>query len=118
MGRICPEKGFHIALDAAREAGVPLLLAGGVFAYPEHRRYFAEAIAPRLGLVGEGGEQLGGAQRIESDAGFRLLPREAVEERTAGSEPDGSRIRSLVVVDTVTQHPTLCRSKSGSKPLR
>lgn len=48
MGRICPEKGFHLALDAAKAAGVPMLLAGQVFSYPEHRRYFDEAIRPRL----------------------------------------------------------------------
>jgi glycosyltransferase involved in cell wall biosynthesis len=48
LGRICPEKGFHLALDAARRARVPLLLAGSVFPYPEHRRYFEEEIRPRL----------------------------------------------------------------------
>jgi glycosyltransferase involved in cell wall biosynthesis len=48
LGRICPEKGFHLALDAARVAGVPLLLAGSVFPYPAHQRYFAEEILPRL----------------------------------------------------------------------
>jgi glycosyltransferase involved in cell wall biosynthesis len=48
LGRICPEKGLHIALDAARRAGRTLLLAGEVFPYPEHERYFREEIAPRL----------------------------------------------------------------------
>ncbi|HVX42026.1 MAG TPA: glycosyltransferase [Gemmatimonadaceae bacterium] len=49
LGRICPEKGFHIAMDAARRAGVPMLLAGQVFPYPEHERYFTDLILPRLG---------------------------------------------------------------------
>jgi glycosyltransferase involved in cell wall biosynthesis len=49
IGRICPEKGFHLALDAAAAAGVPMLLAGQVFPYAEHRRYFDEQIRPRLG---------------------------------------------------------------------
>jgi glycosyltransferase involved in cell wall biosynthesis len=48
LGRICPEKGFHIALDAARRAGVPLLLAGQTFPYEAHETYFAREIAPRL----------------------------------------------------------------------
>ena len=48
LGRICPEKGFHIALDAAQRAGVPLLLAGQTFPYAAHERYFAREIAPRL----------------------------------------------------------------------
>jgi glycosyltransferase involved in cell wall biosynthesis len=49
LGRICPEKGFHIALDAAKRAGVPLLLAGQTFPYEAHETYFAREIAPRLG---------------------------------------------------------------------
>ncbi len=48
LGRICPEKGQHLALDAARAAGVALLLGGEVFPYPEHRDYFAREVAPRL----------------------------------------------------------------------
>jgi glycosyltransferase involved in cell wall biosynthesis len=48
LGRICYEKGFHIALDAARRAGVPLLLAGETFRYEAHEKYFAQEIAPRL----------------------------------------------------------------------
>jgi glycosyltransferase involved in cell wall biosynthesis len=48
LGRICPEKGFHIALDAAQRAGVPLLLAGQTFPYEAHETYFAREIAPRL----------------------------------------------------------------------
>jgi glycosyltransferase involved in cell wall biosynthesis len=48
LGRICPEKGYHLALDAAARAGVDLILAGCVFDYPAHRRYFREQILPRL----------------------------------------------------------------------
>jgi glycosyltransferase involved in cell wall biosynthesis len=48
LGRVCPEKGFHLALDAARLANVALLIGGRVYAYPEHERYFREEIAPRL----------------------------------------------------------------------
>lgn len=48
LGRICPEKGFHLALDAAARARVPLLLAGHVFPYETHERYFASEILPRL----------------------------------------------------------------------
>jgi glycosyltransferase involved in cell wall biosynthesis len=49
LGRICPEKGFHLAIDAADAAGVRLILAGRVFPYPEHVAYFRSEIAPRLG---------------------------------------------------------------------
>jgi rhodanese-related sulfurtransferase len=48
LGRMCEEKGFHLALDAAARARVPLLLAGAVHPFPEHVRYFEERIRPRL----------------------------------------------------------------------
>lgn len=49
LGRICVEKGFHLALDAARAAGSRFILAGEVFPHAEHQRYFADQIRPRLG---------------------------------------------------------------------
>jgi len=49
LGRICAEKGQHLGLAAARMAGVPLLLGGRVFPYPEHEAYFAREVAPLLG---------------------------------------------------------------------
>jgi glycosyltransferase involved in cell wall biosynthesis len=48
LGRICPEKGFHIGLDAARRAGVGLLLGGQVYPYEAHERHFRDEILPRL----------------------------------------------------------------------
>jgi CelD/BcsL family acetyltransferase involved in cellulose biosynthesis/glycosyltransferase involved in cell wall biosynthesis len=48
LGRICPEKGFHVALDAALKAGVPLVLAGEIFRYAAHEHYFQTELAPRL----------------------------------------------------------------------
>jgi glycosyltransferase involved in cell wall biosynthesis len=48
LGRICPEKGQHLALQAARCADMALLLAGEVFAYTEHRDYFDDCVYPLL----------------------------------------------------------------------
>jgi glycosyltransferase involved in cell wall biosynthesis len=48
LARICPEKGVHLAIDAAKKAGIALLIAGSVYEYPEHRRYFREEVEPRL----------------------------------------------------------------------
>jgi glycosyltransferase involved in cell wall biosynthesis len=48
LGRIAPEKGYEIALDAAARADLPLVLAGRVHAYEAHERYFEDAILPRL----------------------------------------------------------------------
>jgi glycosyltransferase involved in cell wall biosynthesis len=48
LARICPEKGIHLGLDAARAAGVPLLLGGSVFRFPAHQLYFERDVVPRL----------------------------------------------------------------------
>ena len=48
LGRVCREKGFHIALDAAHRARRPLLIGGRVFPFDEHLRYFEKEIEPRL----------------------------------------------------------------------
>jgi glycosyltransferase involved in cell wall biosynthesis/CelD/BcsL family acetyltransferase involved in cellulose biosynthesis len=48
LGRICPEKGFHFAVAAAKEAGLELRIGGHVFPYPEHRAYFETELAPAL----------------------------------------------------------------------
>ena len=48
LTRICPEKGVHLAIEAAKKAGMALVIAGSVYEYPEHRRYFHEEVEPRL----------------------------------------------------------------------
>lgn len=48
LTRICPEKGIHLGIEAARRAGMPLLIAGEIFPYEAHRRYFRDRILPRL----------------------------------------------------------------------
>jgi glycosyltransferase involved in cell wall biosynthesis len=48
LGRICPEKGFHHALDAAALLNLPMVLAGEVYPYEAHQNYFDEHILPRL----------------------------------------------------------------------
>jgi glycosyltransferase involved in cell wall biosynthesis len=48
LGRICPEKNAHAALEAGTLAGMPVLLAGRIFPYAEHLRYFNEQIRPML----------------------------------------------------------------------
>jgi glycosyltransferase involved in cell wall biosynthesis len=47
LGRFAPYKAPHLALDAAHEAGIPLVLAGKCSEPPE-RAYFEKEIRPRL----------------------------------------------------------------------
>jgi glycosyltransferase involved in cell wall biosynthesis len=48
LARVCPEKGIHLAIEAAQEADADLVIAGEVFPYADHERYFAEQVQPRL----------------------------------------------------------------------
>lgn len=81
LGRICPEKGVHIAIAAAARAGIPLLIAGQVYPYPEHRRYFEEAVRPHLGPACHFLGPVGFARkrRLLSAARCLLLPSLALE---------------------------------------
>ncbi|MFL5575072.1 MAG: glycosyltransferase [Gemmatimonadaceae bacterium] len=73
LGRICVEKGYHLALDAAHRAGVPLVLAGRVVPFPEHQRYFAEEIRPRLDARRRYVGPVAGARKRRLLAGARAL---------------------------------------------
>jgi glycosyltransferase involved in cell wall biosynthesis len=48
LGRISQHKGAHLAVEAARAAGRPLVIAGS-WTIPAEREYFAAHIRPRLG---------------------------------------------------------------------
>ena len=73
MGRICPEKNLHAALQAATLARTPLFLAGRVYPYPEHIDYFEEKIKPSLrSCVGPRHHFLG---PLSAAGRFRLLSR-------------------------------------------
>ena len=56
MGRICPEKGTHLALDAARQLGMKLVVAGSVYPFSWHRQYFEREVRPRLATAGSKAE--------------------------------------------------------------
>jgi glycosyltransferase involved in cell wall biosynthesis len=48
LGRICPEKAPHLAIDAAERAGVRLVMAGQVYPFSWHQEYFEREVRPRL----------------------------------------------------------------------
>ncbi|MFJ6903720.1 glycosyltransferase family 4 protein [Streptomyces griseoluteus] len=48
LGRIAADKGVHLAIDAAREAGLPLTVAGGCND-PDEQPYVETELRPRMG---------------------------------------------------------------------
>jgi glycosyltransferase involved in cell wall biosynthesis len=73
LSRICPEKGILDAIEAAKLAGVPLLIAGEVYGYPEHRRYFEQEVAPRLDASRRFIGAIGGARKRRLLAAARCV---------------------------------------------
>jgi glycosyltransferase involved in cell wall biosynthesis len=73
IARICPEKGLHLAIDAAERAGVRLIIAGSVFDYSEHRDYFDSMILPRLNDRIQFVGLVGGARKSKLLAGAHCL---------------------------------------------
>ena len=75
LGRLSPEKRPHAAIDLARRAGIPLVIAAKVD--PVDRAYFDEAVAPRLkgpGVEYAGETELAETLRLLGDARALLFP--------------------------------------------
>ncbi len=73
LSRICPEKNLHAGLDAAALAGVPAVLAGEVFPYPEHTLYLDRDIRPRLSRNARWLGPVTGAEKARLLAAARCL---------------------------------------------
>ncbi len=52
LGRICEEKGTHVAIEVAQHAKLPIVVAGQVYPFSYHQRYFERQVQPRLGDEG------------------------------------------------------------------
>lgn len=48
LGRICVEKGAHLALDIGRQLRLRAIVAGDVYSFTYHRQYFEREILPRV----------------------------------------------------------------------
>ena len=65
LGRICPEKGTHVAIAAARKTGVALTIAGRAFGYPEHVAYFENEVLPHIGSQTKFIGQIGYREKVQ-----------------------------------------------------
>ena len=105
LGRMSPDKGVHRAIEVARRAGWPLLIAAKMWE-PAERRYFAEVVEPLLGAdvvyVGE----------VAGDDKLRLLgDAAALVNPIAWPEPFG-----LVMVEAMACGTPVLAFPHGAAP--
>jgi len=106
IGRICPEKGFELAIDAAQRAGIDLVLAGTVFEYPEHREYFNSIIEPRLSERVRYLGAVGGDRKARLLAGAKCLLIPSLVPETS----------SLVAMEAMASGTPVIAWRSGALP--
>jgi glycosyltransferase involved in cell wall biosynthesis len=70
LGRVCLEKGPHLALDVAQQRGMKIVLAGEVYPFSYHQNYFEQEIAPRLSVMNGRAKHVSG---ISFNAKLELL---------------------------------------------
>jgi len=107
LSRICPEKNLHTAMDAARRAGIRVVLAGKVYPYPEHLDYFAREIQPRLCDAASFVGPVGGDAKLRLLQQARCLLVPSVAEETS----------SLVAMEAIEAGTPVVAMRSGALPM-
>jgi glycosyltransferase involved in cell wall biosynthesis len=106
LARICPEKGIHLAIDAAKRADAALLIAGQVYPYRAHVDYFEQQVAPRL----DARRRVIGTVRGAAKARLLSMARALLAPSTA---PETS---SLVAMEAMSAGAPVIAFRSGALP--
>ncbi|WP_431270372.1 glycosyltransferase [Dankookia sp. P2] len=90
LGRICPEKNQHAALEAGTRAGLPVLLGGQVFPYAVHEAYWRGTVLPCLTRPHRFLGPLGFARKRRLLNAARCLVSASIAPETSFAGGDGS----------------------------
>lgn len=106
LGRVCPEKGTHIALGVAHRLDLPLIVAGPVHPFRDHQLYFAEKVRPLLDSKRRyiGPVNMEGKTRLLSEASCLLIPSLVAETS------------SLVAMEAIASGAPVVAFRSGALP--
>lgn len=112
LGRICPEKNAHQALEAGTRAGTRVLLGGEVFPFPAHQQYFQQQIEPRVRAIPRGHPQHAFLGRLEEHHKQALLARaKCLLHPTLAPETS-----SLVAMEALAAGTPVIAYRSGALP--
>ncbi len=106
LGRICPEKGIHVALEVAHRLDLPLIVAGPVHPFRDHQRYFSERVEPLLDEKRIYAGQVGLQEKVELLARAHCL-------LAPSSAPETS---SLVAMEAIASGTAVIAFRSGALP--
>ena len=106
LGRICPEKGVHIALEVAHQVELPIVVAGPVHPYREHQEYFSTRVQPLLDGKRTYAGPVGLEQKAELLATARCLLIPSLVAETS----------SLVAMEAISSGTPVIAFRSGALP--
>ena len=107
IGRVCPEKNVHEALEAGTSAGMRVLVGGHLFPFQEHGEYFRRCIEPLLGHDGVKHAYLG---PLDANRRRRLLARaRCLLQPTLAPE-----VSSLVAMEALAAGTPVIAYRSGA----
>lgn len=106
MGRICPEKGVHIALEVAHRADLPAIVAGAVHAFRDHQVYFSECVQPLLDGQRQYVGPVGLSEKVELLAQARCVLIPSLVAETS----------SLVAMEAISAGTPVIAYRSGALP--
>jgi glycosyltransferase involved in cell wall biosynthesis len=107
IGRICPEKNVHEALEAGTLAATRVLVGGHLFRFQEHGEYFHNRIEPLLGQEGMKHSYLG---PLEAGRRQRLLAR----ARCLLQPSLAPEVSSLVAMEALAAGTPVIAYRSGA----